>query len=129
MRHHLQHGAAGVENQRVAVVDKPDGGIGDLAFLFGIDMGFAVDRLIAIVAAEHHAAISADHFTFLFQQGEILADGGAGGGKVRCQGIHCRFAMPLQIFKDSGLPLLWFHSPSCSQELRISLRLTIQYER
>lgn len=85
-------------------------------------MGFAVDRLIAVVAAEHHATVGTDHLAFFFQQGEILADGGAGGGEMLGQGVHCRFAMPLQIFKDSGLPLLWFHRDSRSQELGISSR-------
>lgn len=36
--------------------DQRHGGAGDAVFL-GVDMGFTVDRLIAVVAAEYYAAV------------------------------------------------------------------------
>jgi hypothetical protein len=41
-RDHLQHGAAGIENDGIAIVDKY-GGFGNQRFLVGIDQRFVVD--------------------------------------------------------------------------------------
>ncbi len=85
----------------------------------GVDMGFAVDRLIAVVAAEHHAAVGTDHLAFFFQQGEILADGGAGGGEML--GRASTAVLPCRCrYSRIAACRCWFHRDSRSQELGIS---------
>ncbi|MNH37621.1 hypothetical protein D3C79_985440 [compost metagenome] len=81
-RHHLQHRAARIENNGITVMDKLHCGIGDQRFLLGIDQRFVVDRRIGFVFIQHHAAVGSDHRSGVFQDHQILADGGTGGIKV-----------------------------------------------
>ena len=48
-RHHLQHRAAGVKNDRVAIVNEADRGFGNPLFFMGVDQRFVVDGRIGLV--------------------------------------------------------------------------------
>ncbi len=48
-RHHLQHRAARVEDNRVAVVDVANGCFSNQPFLHGVDQRFVIDGRIGLV--------------------------------------------------------------------------------
>ncbi|MNS36977.1 hypothetical protein D3C72_691770 [compost metagenome] len=108
-RDHLQDSAARIENDRVAIVNKLDGGFGNQRFLVGIDQGFMVNRRIGFVFVEYHSAIGSNDCARVFEQYQVLAYCRAGGVKVVGQILYRAFSLLLQMLQNGRLPLTWFH--------------------
>ena len=106
---HLQDGTACIQNDRVAIVDKFNGGFGNQRFLVGIDQRFVVDRRVRFVFIEHHAAVGSNDGARVFEQYEVLAYRRAGGVKVVGQILYRAFSLLLQMLENGRLPLTRFH--------------------
>ncbi|WMQ73358.1 MAG: hypothetical protein GPOALKHO_000376 [Sodalis sp.] len=61
----------------------------------GIDMGFAIDGLVALFTTEHNDAMSAYYHTSLFQLAQIFADSGVSEGDMPGKILDGDFAVEL----------------------------------
>lgn len=77
-RDHLQHRAAGIEDEGVAIMNKTHRRFGDARFLMGVDQRLMIDRRIGFILVEYHATVGANDGAGVFQRDQILTDGGAG---------------------------------------------------
>ena len=108
-RHHLQHGASGIKDDGVAIVDKLDGRLCDQRLFMGVDQRFVIDRRVGFIFIQHHAAIRANNGSGIFQNDQVFANGGARGVKVLGQLLNRAFSLLLQMLQNSSLTLTWFH--------------------
>ena len=91
-------------------MNKTNGSFCNQLFLVGVDKRFMIDRRIGFLFVQHHAAISTNDGSGMFQNDQTLVDGLVPVVSKYCAKFFNRaFTLLLQILQNGGLTLTRFH--------------------